>query len=269
MIPAVLRRAYRAVRGGAMPPAIPVSPLAYVEPGNQWYRPVFAGVSSLSPRVSGAEAVRRALAVLERLDSDAYHKFVMNFYRAGLDQLDDAWMYADLYTTLSGLASIVRPRNYLEIGVRRGHSMSMVAAHAPDARIFGFDLWVQDYAGLENPGEAFVRTQLTRVGYRGRVEFTAGDSAKTIPAFLAAHPELYFDLVTVDGDHSARGARLDLAHVLPRLTIGGVLVFDDLVNPSHPELRAVWNETVASDARFATWSFDEAGFGVAFAVRTA
>lgn len=269
MIPALLRRAYRAVRGGSRAAAIPMSALAYVEPGNQWYRPVFAGVSSLSPRVSRAPAVRRALAVLEQLDCDAYHNYVMNFYRAGLGQLGEAWMYADLYTTLGGLAAIIRPRHYLEIGVRRGHSMSMVAANAPEARIYGFDLWVQDYAGLENPGEAFVRTQLTRVGYRGRVEFTAGDSANTVPAFLAAHRDLYFDLITVDGDHSARGARLDLVHVLPRLTIGGVLVFDDLVNPSHPELRAVWNETVASDPRFATWSFDEAGFGVAFAVRTA
>jgi predicted O-methyltransferase YrrM len=269
VIPAVLRKAYRAVRGKRIAPPVPVSALAYVEPGNQWYRPVFAGVSSLVPHASGADAVRRALSVLERLDSDAYHQFVMNFYRAGLAALHDGWMYADLYTTLAGLASVIRPHTYLEIGVRRGHSMAMVAAHAPECSIYGFDLWIRDYAALDNPGEEFVRAQLPRVGYHGRMELTCGDSARTVPAFFAQHPDLFFDLVTVDGDHSARGARTDLENVLPRLTIGGLLVFDDLANQSHPELRRVWQETVVSDRRFATWSFDEAGFGVGFALRTA
>jgi predicted O-methyltransferase YrrM len=268
MIPDALRRAYHVVRGAVPPPAVPVAALAYLEPGNQWYRPVVAGVSSLSACVSGARAVRRAQDALERLDCDAYHRFVLNFYRAGLARLGEDWVYADLYTTLSGLASVLQPRNYLEIGVRRGHSMAMVSAHAPACDLFGFDLWIDGYAGLENPGKAFVQEQLRRTGHRGRITFTDGDSAETVPAFLAAHSDLFFDLVTVDGDHSARGARVDLQHVLPRVAIGGVIVFDDLVNPSHPELRAVWRETVAEDPRFASWAFDEAGFGVAFALRT-
>jgi predicted O-methyltransferase YrrM len=248
--------------------AVPPGRLTYREPGNQWYGPVMGGVSSLAPQVLGAAAVRRSRAVLERLDCDEYHQYVMNFYRAGLERLGDGWTYADLYTTLAGLATVLRPETYLEIGVRRGHSMSMVAAHAPQCAIYGFDLWVQDYAGLHNPGKAFVEQQLARVGFTGRVQFTDGDSASTVPSFLAEHSGLYFDLITVDGDHSARGARLDLVHVLPRLKVGGVLVFDDLINPSHSELRRVWDETVASRPEMSSWTFAEAGFGVAFALRT-
>ena len=264
----VLRSVYRRVfhRDGAAA-SIPTGALAYLEAGNQWYAPVFAGASSLVPHVAGAGAVRRADAVLRRLDCDAYHRFVMNFYAAGLERLGDGWMYADLYTTLSGLASVLKPRAYLEIGVRRGHSMAIVAAHAPGCELYGFDLWVGNYAGLENPGKACVAEQLRRVDFAGRVEFVDGDSARTVPAFLGSRPDLFFDLITVDGDHSPRGARVDLQHVLPRLKVGGAVVFDDLINPSHPELRRVWDETVASDSRFATWTFAEAGFGVAFAVR--
>ena len=33
-------------------------------------------------------------------------------------------------------------RDYLEIGVRRGRSMAMVASQAPDCSMLGFDLWV-------------------------------------------------------------------------------------------------------------------------------
>jgi predicted O-methyltransferase YrrM len=263
-----LRNLYRVVRGRARHPRVPAGRLAYLEAGNQWYPPVIAGTSTLAPQVTGAAAVRRSLSVLERLDCDDYHKYVMNVYRAGLDRIGDAWMYADLYTTLAGAASVLRPETYLEIGVRRGHSMSMVAAHAPSCAIYGFDMWVQDYAGLPNPGKAFVEQQLGRIGYGGRVAFTDGDSASTIPAFLRAHPDLYFDLITVDGDHSARGARVDLCNVMPRLKVGGVLVFDDIANASHPDLQGVWDDTVAARPDMATWSFDEAGFGVAIAIRT-
>lgn len=264
-----LREIYRVVRGRRRGAAVPAGRLTYLEPGNQWYRPVFAGVSTLAPQVTGAAAVRRSLHVLERLDCDDYHRYVANFYRAGLDRIGDGWTYADLYTTLAGVASLIQPETYLEIGVRRGQSMSMVAAHAPACAIYGFDLWVQDYAGLANPGRALVEQQLARTGFTGRVQFTDGDSATTVPAFLRANPDLFFDLITVDGDHTARGSRLDLRHVMPRLKIGGVLVFDDISNPSHPELRAVWDETVASRTDMSSWTFTEAGFGVAFAMRVA
>lgn len=247
--------------------AAPVSRLAYVESGNQWYRPVLAGTSTLGPLVQGSAAVRRARGILERLECDEYHRFVLNFYRCGLETCGDAWAHADLYTTLAGLSAVLQPRRYLEIGVRRGHSMAMVLSQAPSCQPVGFDLWIENYAGLRNPGKEFVREQLGRVGFTGDVAFVDGDSATTVPDYFRAHPDLYFDMITVDGDHSRRGATRDLEHVLPRVAVGGVLAFDDLSNPSHPELREVWQDTVASNPSFATWAFDEVGFGVAFAVR--
>jgi predicted O-methyltransferase YrrM len=71
----------------------------------------------------------------------------------------------------------------------------------------------------------------------------------------------------VDGDHTRRGAAKDLRAVLPRLRVGGVLVFDDVRHPAHPELHTVWEETVAADRRYATWRYDDTGYGVALAVR--
>ena len=264
-IPLPLRQLYRTVMRRSAP--APVGGLAYLEADNQWYRPLLAGVSSIPPHVCGAAAVRRSLDVLDRLECDAYHTYVMNFYRAGLARVGEAWAYADLYTTLSGLARLLQPASYLEIGVRRGHSMAMVASQAPGCEIFGFDLWIDNYAGLPNPGKDFVRQQLARVGYAGSAHFVDGDSAETVPAFLRTRPDLFFDLVTVDGDHSLRGARRDLRHVLSRLKIGGMVVFDDLVNAAHPDLRQVWDETVTSNPRFSTWTFDEAGYGVAVGIR--
>lgn len=261
------RRVWDVLVGRPAGSAVPVGSVAYVEPGNQWYSPVVAGVSTLVPLVRGAAAVARAQSVLERLDCDEYHRYVLNFYRAGLDRFGDGWNHADLYTTLSGLSLALQPRRYLEIGVRRGHSMAMVLTQSPACAPVGFDMWIENYAGLSNPGKEFVAAQLRAVGAAGAVDFVDGDSRRTVPAYFRRHPDAYFDLVTVDGDHSARGALLDLAHVLPRVSIGGAVVFDDVNNPSHRELRGVWQQTMHEHPEFSGWMFDEVGFGVAFAVR--
>ena len=189
------------------------------------------------------------------------------FYKAGLANIGPTWVYADINTVLMGLARRLCVESYLEIGVRRGRSMAMVASQVPDCRIVGFDMWVDDYAGMENPGPAHVREELQRVGYAGSLEFVDGDSKETVPAYFAAHPSEYFDLITVDGDHSTDGARRDLQNVIPRLKIGGALVFDDIANQSHPTLASVWKREVEDDSRFASYSFAEVGFGVGFASR--
>lgn len=261
------RRVWSVVSGRQSAAPVPVGSVAHVEPGNQWYSPVVAGPSTLAPIVSGAAAVRRAMAVLERLECDEYHRYVLNFYRTGLDRFGDGWNHADLYTTLSGLSMALRPRRYLEIGVRRGHSMAMVLSQTPACEPVAFDMWIENYAGLENPGKEFAAAQLRGVGFERDVAFVDGDSSRTIPEYFRRHPDAYFDLITVDGDHTATGAALDLEHVMPRITIGGALVFDDVNNPSHRELRGVWQQTMQAHPEFSSWMFDEVGFGVAFAVR--
>ena len=56
---------------------------------------------------------------------------------------------------------------------------------------------------------------------------------------------------------------------MPRLKIGGALVFDDVSNPSHAELLGVWNDVVVANRSFSTYTFTEIGFGVGIAVRHA
>ena len=84
---------------------------------------------------------------------------------------------------------------------------------------------------------------------------------------LDANPDLYFDLVTVDGDHTAEGAAQDLREVLPRVSVGGALVFDDIAHRKHPHLVEVWKSVVESDPRFASYRFSELGYGIGFAIR--
>lgn len=203
----------------------------------------------------------------------------------------------ELRTVLAWLAREMQPRTYLEIGVRRGFSMAVVAARCPDVEIFGFDRWVRDYAGVENPGPRFVREELRRVGHRGKLHLISGNSHRTVPAFfrdghvpitdrvragmaLRRRPAA-FELITIDGDHSLLGAYQDLVETMPHCAVGGLVVFDDIApdrtlsaalvaergRDPHgwQDLGGVWR---AAQVRFRNFRFVEytdhsPGFGVA------
>jgi predicted O-methyltransferase YrrM len=214
-----------------------------------WYPPVMIGAGALAEIILSRRYVELALGLLRRLEPDDYSRHMIEFYADGLARFGATWRYADIVTVLLGLTETLKPRRYLEIGVRRGRSACAVASLAPTCDLLLLDMWIAGYAGMDNPGPALVRSELARVGHRGRCDFIDGDSHETLPRYFAEHPSDAFDLVTVDGDHSDDGATQDLCDVLPRLAVGGAVVFDDIGHPAHPGL------------------FDDAGYGVGFAVR--
>jgi hypothetical protein len=232
-----------------------------------WYDPVLLSVSTLGEYAASTKTVEKVTQILLQLQPDDYVRYLLSYYRTGLDRFGEAWKYADITTALLAVGEIVKPDKYLEVGVRRGRSMAMLAACCPECHLVGFDYWLPDYAGMANPGPDHVKAELVQVGHRGRVELISGNSHSTLPAYFTAHPEASFDVITVDGDHSVRGARRDLHDVLPHLKVGGVILFDDTCNPFTPGLGRVWERVVCSDDRFSTWSYRDLGYGVGIAVR--
>lgn len=233
----------------------------------QWYPPVMVGAETVAARLFAQRYVDRAVSLMQRLTPDDYTSFLIAFLSDGLQRFGENWRYADIVTVLLCLSEILTPRRYLEIGVRRGRSVAAVATMNPDCALVMFDMWIADYAGMENPGADFVRDELVRIGHRGPMTFVSGDSHVTVPSYLSRNPDETFDLITVDGDHSTEGTVRDLCNVLPRLNIGGALVFDDVCHPMHPELGTVWKELVAGDARFSSFTYADCGYGVGFAIR--
>ena len=175
--------------------------------------------------------------------------------------------YVDILKLLFVVSNKLQPENYLEIGVRRGRSMSMVVSNAPNVSLYCFDMWVKNYFQIEQFGEAFVRKEMKNIGHLGNINFFNGDSKKTLPIFFKQNPNLYFDLICVDGDHSYHGSKSDLLNIVNRVKIGGAIIFDDINSEEHPFLLQVWKKYIMSRDDFSTVEFNEHGLGVGLAIR--
>jgi|GEM_PF-1671259 len=155
--------------------------------------------------------------------------------------------YCSAKQVLAAVFELAAPKNYLEIGTRRGHSLCLAACSATQPfDVYSFDLWIPNYGGEANPGPDLIRRELAKFGFAGQFNVSLGDSRKTVPEFFAnpAHPQL-FDVIYVDGDHSDEGARIDLENTVAHLAPGGFLLFDDITHPKHLTLLNVWKEFVA------------------------
>lgn len=233
----------------------------------QWLRPTLTGKETIEAIILDYKNITDSLEILKNLPKDEYVNFLIKYYSKGISSYGKNWRYADIVTVLNGITKNITINSYLEIGVRTGRSMATVVKNTNACEIVGFDLWVKDYAGMKNPGPEDVKELMDRFGHNGNIELISGDSSKTVPNYFNAHPDKYFDLITVDGDHRIRGAKKDLKNIMPRLKIGGFLVFDDISSPHHPYLSGLWNSLVKSNPQFETYEFDSVGLGVAVAVR--
>lgn len=162
------------------------------------------------------------------------------------------------------LARQIVPLTFLEVGVRRGWSTAAVAMASPDCQIYAFDEWHENYGGAPNPGPQFVQSELSKLGYNKPIVFISGDSHKTLPKFFKENDET-FDMILIDGDHSVEGAWQDLMDTMPHINVGGVMVFDDIIDCDG--LQDVWNNLVNHFPNFKYFSYRGNKPGVACAVR--
>ena len=229
---------------------------------------------NLDTVIAAAQEVRTKESLLEvfaKLDPDEYIGRFCESYRRAIDRFGPGWKYLDLWSLLHAYASVAKPKRYLEIGTRRGHSLAAVCGGLPpdalaELEVVACDLWVTDYAGAENPGPDFVTGQVARLGYTRPIRYLSGSSHELIPELLGDGSET-FDLITVDGDHSRDGALADLNHVVGSLRIGGLLVFDDICHPQHPYLHEAWTTAIAHRPELETYTNLRDGTGTAAAIR--
>jgi predicted O-methyltransferase YrrM len=235
--------------------------------GKDYYGQVILNPGTLANIAFSEDTWKELLSFHNLLATDEYVAYLDRYYRESLHRFGSNWRYLDITNLLFAASKTTQPVNYLEIGVRRGRGVCVVARGCNEVNITAFDMWVQNYAGMENPGPEFVQAELAKHGHKGHIEFINGDSHKTVPRYLNTKPDMLFDMITVDGDHTEEGALDDLCNVIPHLALGGILIFDDIVHPSHKYLLNVWQRTMQQFTYLAGYEYTEAKYGVAFAIR--
>lgn len=162
-------------------------------------------------------------------------------------------------------AEQIQPKTYLEIGTRRGWSTAMVVSTNSECDLYCFDIWEAGYSGAENPGPQFVQKEMEKLGYKKNINFFSGDSKVTVPEFFNQNPDLYFDLILVDGDHTVDGAVTDLRNTLGHVALNGFLIFDDIVICER--LDEVWYHMKKEFTNFEYFSYIDSRPGVGIARR--
>jgi O-methyltransferase len=155
------------------------------------------------------------------------------------------------------------PGDIAECGVYRGASLCAIGLHlvrsGSDKRIFGLDSFqgfdasvgrdlelggVDDrekrVGGFDDTSLAYVRGKLARLGLAGRVTLLPGYFTET----LGALPETRYSFVHLDCD-IYESYRLTLAYFYPRLSPGGVILFDEYNDPPWPGCNLAVDEFLA------------------------
>jgi len=151
-----------------------------------------------------------------------------------------------IHNTLICLSNFLKPKSYLEIGVREGDSLKAVLfGHSFITKLVLCDTWGGKYGGSGRGGHKHIEKFLNNIRYDGEVKFLDGDSKYMIPTL-----DDKFDLILVDGDHSYEGAYTDLNNTWKLLEEGGFLVFDDITHKDHVYLyRCVMSFAKAVEAK--------------------
>lgn len=145
-----------------------------------------------------------------------------------------------LYSIMQSAAQQTKPRAYFEIGCREGGSLIKMLAFAPQLEtIVVSDTWGDAYGGTGRGNCKHIVELLGKLNYKGFFLALSGDSKELVP-----HLSAQFDMILVDGDHSAEGASTDIKNVWPLLRSGGLLVVDDIV--LHPYIQDIFDTFATS-----------------------
>lgn len=121
---------------------------------------------------------------------------------------------------LTELAARPGTRLICEVGFNAGYSSWAFLSGSPSTIVYSFDLAAYAYS---DAAKAHIDEH-----FPGRHHLIQGDSHVTIEQFARDHPDMKFDVIFVDGDHSLEGARADLKDLRALATEDTVVVMDDI-----------------------------------------
>ena len=156
---------------------------------------------------------------------------------------------------LESFASELPPKsNILEIGFNGGHGACTMLYANRHAKVISFDIG-HYYDDCGQFGYKYLQQH-----YPDRIKLILGSSRITVPEFSKANPEMKFDLIFIDGDHTRVGAKDDIMNCRSVSHNNTIVVVDDEGSP-----RGRIIEPASSVVPYTEWSKEMSGSGPMFA----
>ncbi|MFC1750047.1 class I SAM-dependent methyltransferase [Pseudomonadota bacterium] len=144
-----------------------------------------------------------------------------------------------------------KPRNLLCVGSRYGYIPGIMAQACKDNH-FGHVHFVD--AGFGNKdknhwtGVGYWKTKQGKSAFdKFRLHNQISTFVTTTKKFASKYPQLHYDYIYIDGDHSYRGVKSDYKSLYPKLNKSGLILFHDIsVKEQLPEgnygVHKLWKE---------------------------
>lgn len=146
------------------------------------------------------------------------------------------------------------PRNYLEVGIRRGYAAAIVAAGCPAVEVYGIDKFegvIVDHTAIHY----VARMLRTSIGHRAYARFINGNIETALDRLKASFVGPFLlDLALVRGDHLGEHLREQVADLLAHITPGGALVITCIEPARLQSLCAEWREKLAGSSLYVSRS---------------
>lgn len=142
---------------------------------------------------------------------------------------------AAIYNLLSQLSEKSFPAKIVEIGVEYGRSMTMFAEFVkqnPQWKLTVVDNWKQDNS---EDARTHVFAQITKHGWV--IDVWSRDSLKAADEY-----DEKIDVIHIDGDHTHNAVFADCEAWIPKVKVGGHVLFDDYGHDSLPGVYAAVTE---------------------------
>jgi len=121
---------------------------------------------------------------------------------------------------LAGLVSNGNIKLVGEVGFNAGFSSYIFLDTNPDIKVVSFDLVKYSYVKSAK--------KMIDKKFPGRHILIYGDSKQTLPKFAEENPDIYFDLVFIDGGHDYKTAKSDIINLRRLSTKDTIVIIDDL-----------------------------------------
>ena len=135
-----------------------------------------------------------------------------------------------------------KPTSFLEIGVFQGYTAEWILQNIlkhPESRYIGIDPWerFKVFKKRFDTEEKWKLEMLDRIDnlrerFKDKAEFIKGFSQEIL--YQDRIRKMKFDIIYVDGNHTAQAVMNDYVLSWPLLKIGGIMIFDDYLYRANP-----------------------------------